>query len=110
MLYRFIFVLTEEALRIYRARRTRTFGDKGPGLKLFVQIVGVLFLRTMDRAERVYWAMCSRGFDGEVRTLRRLRFTGRDAAFAVVCLFFFAMLRFTNVSALFGALTLGILK
>jgi len=40
-LYRFVFVLTEEALRMVRARRLRSFGEKGPSLKLFVQMVGV---------------------------------------------------------------------
>jgi len=105
-LYRFIFVLMEETLRIVRSRSMRSFGKRGPSLKLFIQIVGVLFLRSVDRAERIYWAMCNRGFDGEIRTLRRLRFTGRDVAFVVVCVTLFAVLRFTNVSELFGTLAL----
>lgn len=109
-LYRFIFVLTEEALRIVRARRMRSFGEKGPSLKLFVQIVGVLFLRTVNRAERVYWAMCNRGFDGEIRTVRTLRFAGRDGVFLLVCVLLFAVLRFNDVSGLFGTLTLRIFQ
>lgn len=108
-LYRFVFVLTEEALRIVRARRLRSFGEKGPRPKLFVQMAGVLFLRTVDRAERIYWAMCNRGFDGEIRTLKRLRFTGRDALFLSVCVLLFALLRFNNVSEFFGILVLGII-
>lgn len=110
LLYRFIFVLTEEALRIVRARRMRSFGEKGPSLRLFVQIVGVLFLRTVDRAERIYWAICNRGFDGEIRTLERLRFTGRDAAFLMICVSLFALLRFNDLSQLFGTVVLGIFK
>jgi len=109
-LYRFVFVLTEEALRIVRARSIRSLGEKGLSLKLFVQIMGVLFLRTVDRAERVYWAMCNRGFDGEIRTLRRLRFTGGDTAFVLVSVLLVAVLRFNNVSEFFGNLALGIFK
>lgn len=109
-LYRFIFVLTEEALRIVRARRVRSFGEKRPSLRLFVQIVGVLFLRTVGRAEKVYWAMCNRGFDGEIRTLKRLRFTGRDVAFLMICVSLFAVLRFNDVSEFFGTVALGVFK
>ena len=109
-LYRFVFVLTEEALRMVRARHLRSFGEKGPSLKLFVRIVGVLFLRTVDRAERVYWAMCSRGFDGEILTLKRLGFTGRDALFLSVCVLLFTVLRLNNVSQIFGILILRILR
>ena len=105
-LYRFIFVLTEEALRITRARGMRSFGGRGPHLKLFVQILGVLFLRTMDRAERIYQAMCNRGYDGEIRTLMRLRFGGGDMIFLLAWLALFAVLRFYNISELFGNLAL----
>ncbi|MBW2059743.1 MAG: cobalt ECF transporter T component CbiQ [Deltaproteobacteria bacterium] len=105
-LYRFIFVLTEEALRMTRAVAVRSFGGKGPGLRLFVQILGVLFLRTMGRAERVYQAMGNRGFDGEIRTLRRLTFAGGDAAFLLVWFCLFAVLRLYNISEIFGAFAL----
>ncbi len=107
-LYRFVFVLTEEVLRIVRARSIRSFGEKRPSLRLFVQIVGVLFLRTVDRAERVYWAMGNRGFEGEIRTLKRLRFGGRDAVFLLVSVLLFVVLRFSNVNEFFGALALKV--
>jgi cobalt/nickel transport system permease protein len=109
-LYRFIFVLTEEALRMVRARNLRSSGKKGPGLRLFVQMTGVLFLRTIDRAERVYIAMGNRGFAGEIRTLKRLRFTVGDAAFLVVFMALFALLRFTPVSHLLGSFALGMFR
>jgi len=32
-------------------------------------MVGNLFLRAFDRADRIYAAMLSRGYDGETRTL-----------------------------------------
>lgn len=108
LLYRFVFVLTEEALRIVRARSLRGFGRKGPDLKLFVQMIGLLFLRTLGRAERVYLAMCNRGFDGEIRTLKRLKFTFRDATFLALCVLLFIVFRFYDVSGHLGALVLSV--
>jgi cobalt/nickel transport system permease protein len=108
LLYRFVFVLTEQALRIVRARSMRSFGEKRPGLKGFVQMVGLLFLRTLGRAERVYLAMCNRGFDGEVRTMKRLRFTSRDAVFLSLCVFLFVVFRFYDVSVHLGTAVLRV--
>jgi cobalt/nickel transport system permease protein len=36
-------------------------------------MVGSLFLRSLERSERVYAAMLSRGYDGELRTLEPSR-------------------------------------
>ncbi len=103
-LYRFIFVLTEEALRIVRASSTRNFGKKAVSVKLFVRLLGNLFLRTVDRAERVYWAMCNRGFDGEIRMLKRSRFGGRDIAFLSASVALFILFRVNDLSQLVGTL------
>ncbi len=79
-LYRYIFVLLEEAMRMVRARNMRSFGGKGQGARVYVSLVGTLFLRTMDRAERIYQAMLSRGFTGTMRSVRAYRFRAADFA------------------------------
>jgi cobalt/nickel transport system permease protein len=43
-------------------------------------MVGSLFLRAIERAERVYAAMLSRGYDGRVRSLHTFRMHARDWA------------------------------
>ena len=43
--------------------------------------MGVLFLRTLGRAERIHAAMVARGFDGRIRTLQRWRWGLRDTVF-----------------------------
>jgi cobalt/nickel transport system permease protein len=101
-LYRFIFVLTEEAMRMVRAWSIRSSDKRHPGLKQFVRMVGLLFLRTLERAERIYLAMRGRGFDGEIRTLKRLRFTLRDLLFLFLFLSLFAIFRFFNTSQILG--------
>ena len=63
----------EEAMRIIRARDMRSFGTRGTGMKVFVRLIGILFLRTVDRAERIYYAMLSRGFQGDIPSLKRSR-------------------------------------
>lgn len=89
-LYRYLFVLVEEAMRMRRARELRRFGERrGLRPRVAASLIGVLFLRTYERAERVYIGMCARGFDGHVRLARRLCFGWKDAAFVagtfVIC-------------------------
>jgi cobalt/nickel transport system permease protein len=70
-LYRYLFLLQGEFLRLTRAARSRNW-EAGPlrtRLAAAGGIVGSLFLRTYDRGERVYTAMLARGYDGHFRTL-----------------------------------------
>src|SRR4030065_1640779 len=69
-LYRYIFVLVEEAMKVVRARDMRSFGNRGKGMKAFTGIIGTLFLRTVERAERIYQAMLSRGFSGALHATK----------------------------------------
>jgi cobalt/nickel transport system permease protein len=74
-MYRYLFVIGEEALRLMRARDSRSVrlpGQKtgatlGWRAKALGNMVGSLFLRTYERSERVYAAMQARGYDGEPR-------------------------------------------
>ncbi len=67
--YRYIFVLGEEAARMVRARALRSFGNKGLGMGVYSSMIGQLLLRTMDRAQRIHLAMLCRGFDGEIHDI-----------------------------------------
>ncbi|MDO8964126.1 MAG: cobalt ECF transporter T component CbiQ [Coriobacteriia bacterium] len=103
LLYRYIFVLGEEVMRMARARALRSFGGRGMGPSVYAQMLGHLLLRTYARAQRIYLAMKSRGFDGHVRALRRLRFTGADVAFLLGWSAFFVLARVHNLPLLIGA-------
>jgi cobalt/nickel transport system permease protein len=63
LMQRYLFVLSDEAMRMRRARASRTF-SRGRRFEWQVlsSVVGQLFLRASDRAERIYNAMCSRGW------------------------------------------------
>ncbi|MHB8090504.1 MAG: cobalt ECF transporter T component CbiQ [Syntrophales bacterium] len=101
-LYRYLFVLMEEAMRIIRAREMRSFGSHGAGMKMFVRLIGILFLRTMDRAERIYYAMLSRGFRGDIPTLKRSHIALPDLLFLSVMIAYLGVFRFFPVAEELG--------
>jgi len=79
VLYRYLWVLVDEAMHMRRARAARDGGRGGPALgwRSRAGVLGVLFLRSLDRAERIYRAMVARGFEGTFRSPPRS--TGRAA-------------------------------
>jgi cobalt/nickel transport system permease protein len=90
-MYRYIFVLTDEVMRMKQARDSRNFGGKWLWqIKTIGNMIGTIFIRSYERAERVHAAMLSRGFEGQVRTASSLQFKKADAYFAtliIACLF-----------------------
>ena len=63
LMHRYLFVLTDEAERMRRARASRTFArDRRFQWPLLASVVGQLFVRASERAERIYNAMCARGW------------------------------------------------
>jgi len=94
-MYRYLFVAGDEALRMLRARAARaaarpTTSHRRPSVvwhgKVAGNMVGSLFLRSMERSERVYDAMLARGYDGQVRSLIQFRFRAIDAAALITTL------------------------
>jgi len=82
-LYRYLFVLTEEVMRMRQARDCRRVGSARPRaeMKLLGSMLGTLLLRSFERAERMYQAMLSRGSSGDFPILAPRRFSWRDPAF-----------------------------
>jgi cobalt/nickel transport system permease protein len=108
-LYRYLFVLTEEGLRMSRARDLRSCGRRGTGPRVYAFMLGQLLLRTMDRASRIHRAMLCRGFDGEVRLNRRMSLRRADALFACGWLGFFALARMINLPQELGQLLVKVI-
>ena len=86
LMYRYLFVIVDEAQRMLRARsaRSASVGPDSGGTILWRAkgaggMAGSLFIRTLDRSERIYLAMLSRGYDGNIRQ-RDSRPVGRLAA------------------------------
>ncbi len=67
---RYVHVLGEELARMSQARRARSFHEgRVLSWRLFTSMLGMLLLRTFERAERVQNAMLARGWDGTIRSL-----------------------------------------
>ena len=92
-LYRYLFVLTEEAMRMKQARDCRRVGRapfKGE-LKTLSSMLGTLLIRSFERAERMHYAMLSRAYAGDFRVISPRRFSWRDLAFVSGAMVFIAL-------------------
>ena len=85
-LYRYLFVLADEVMRLLRARQARSAheaGRSGGGslvwrARVAGNMAGQLFLRSYERSDRVYNAMLSRGYKGELMTIHPHHFHASD--------------------------------
>lgn len=100
LLYRYLYLLIDQAMHIGRARAAREAGAAPWSVRIRAAggQVGVLFVRTIEQAERVHHAMLARGFDGTFRSVTLLRFGKRDAAFLAAVAFYLAIARFGSVT------------
>ena len=77
LMYRYLFVLFEEAQRLLRARAARSAGKAGVASggtlrwrgQVAGRMAGSLMLRSFERSERIYNAMLARGYRGQLLTL-----------------------------------------
>jgi len=106
--YRYLTVLTEEVMHTTRAYGMRAPGQKGIKANAWGPLAGHVLLRTYDRAQYVYRAMCMRGFDGDYRTGNTLVFTGRDALYLLCWTAFFAAARVFDLPSLLGSFFGGV--
>jgi cobalt/nickel transport system permease protein len=107
--YRYISVLMEEVATTLRAYSMRAPGQKGIKRSAWGSLAGQMLLRTFDRAQRVYQAMCLRGFTGEYLTGRDQRIRLSDWAFLVGWSAFLIALRIFNLPILLGSLLTGVI-
>jgi len=103
-LYRYLFVLVDEASRMVRARSLRSFQGKGSSIRVFGSMAGHLLLRTMDRAQRIHLAMLCRGFEGTVRPFHPLRVRGWEVMFFFGWAALFVFMRLYNGPRFLGTL------
>ncbi len=72
---RYLFELEQEYQRLMTAAKIRCFqpGNNMHTYRTFAYLLGMLFVRASLRGERVYQAMCCRGFNGRFYVLREFR-------------------------------------
>jgi cobalt/nickel transport system permease protein len=79
--HRYMFVLVEEARRMRRAADARGYGARWIwNAGVIGRLIGALFLRSQERAERIHMAMLARGFTGQPARPPATRWRGLDLA------------------------------
>jgi cobalt/nickel transport system permease protein len=92
--YRYVFVLTDEVLRMKRARDSRGYQGRWLWQAAVVgRMIGTLFLRSYERGERVYLAMLARGFEGRMPFSEHARLRAADYGFLFVAVTVFLGIR-----------------
>jgi len=93
--YRYLFVLLDEVMRIRQACDSRCF--KGRWIwhaKTIGNMIGVLFVRSYERGERVYMAMASRGFEGNLKVARyQTSINSQDILFIIAIILITSLVR-----------------
>ena len=102
MTYRYITVLLQEAGTMYTAYILRSPKQKGIRMKDMGSFVGQLLLRSIDRAERVYYAMKCRGFNGAFHYSSAKKFSRKDYLYLIIISALMIALRFIDINALIG--------
>lgn len=85
-LYRYLFVIVEEARHMSTAAAARGATARGmiarrERFRAAAGALAVLFARSYQRAEDIHRAMLARGFEGRFHPLRDLRLTAADVVF-----------------------------
>lgn len=109
-MYRYIFVLTEEAMRMVRAKELRSFNNKGLELKFYVKLAGNLLIRSLNRAERIYYAMLSRGYNGNMPYIKKKKLNFSDFLFILIMLLTIYLFRFFEPVDRIGKLMIGVIR
>jgi cobalt/nickel transport system permease protein len=103
-LYRYLFVLTDEVMRMMRARQSRSGAASGqkPGGRVTWRartagnMAGQLFLRSYERSDRIYNAMLSRGYSGQLMTIHPHKFVRQDVLVGVFSILFLILIQFVG--------------
>jgi cobalt/nickel transport system permease protein len=108
--YRYISVLMGETARVYHAYTLRAPHQKGVSSKVWGSLIGLLLLRTYDRASRLYQAMKLRGFENQFFGINLDKLEKKDIIYLLGWTTFFIIVRFINIPMLFGVLVTGVIK
>jgi cobalt/nickel transport system permease protein len=97
LMYRYIFILSDEALKTNMARESRTPGKlKMNKFRVYGNQSAMIFLRSLDRSRIIYNSMLSRGFTGEFPAMRDTCITAKDTAFLFFFILILLAIRLTN--------------
>lgn len=98
-MYRYLFVIADEFMSVKMAKDARTVGgSKWLHTKTLSNIIGVVFIHSYERSERIYQSMLSRGFDGKVTTLDDFELKNKDYIFGISTTSIFILIKILEYS------------
>ncbi|MEA1906453.1 MAG: cobalt ECF transporter T component CbiQ [Euryarchaeota archaeon] len=103
--YRYIFVLDDEFMRTDRALAARGFKKRGNMYTLTTvsKAIAMLFVKSYERADRVFYAMRSKGYTGTIATLHEFHARRQDWINTAVVVGFALLLQVAATSDTFSA-------
>jgi len=107
-LYRYLFVLIDEAARMVRARSLRSFNSNAMAFGLVAPLIGQLLFRALDRAQRIHLSMCCRGFEGHIRTIGPMKIGLKEVGYVAGWSTLFIFLRCYNLPVKLGEMITGL--
>ncbi|MHB1394340.1 MAG: cobalt ECF transporter T component CbiQ [Clostridia bacterium] len=108
--YRYISVLMGETSRVYNAYTLRAPSHKGISRNVWGSLVGLLLLRTYDRAIRLYQAMKLRGFENQYYGVNLDKLNKIDIIYLLGWTAFLFIAKFNNIPMLLGLLVTKVIK
>jgi cobalt/nickel transport system permease protein len=78
--YRYIFVFIEDFSKMIISTKARLFKRKSIiyTLKIYSNLIGMLFIRGFEKTERIYQSMWARGYKGELRINNEFKLSFKD--------------------------------
>ena len=103
--YRYIFVLDDEFTRMDRSLASRGFKRRGNlyTLTTISKAIAMLFVNSYERADRVFYAMRSKGYTGKIATLHEFHARRQDWVNTAVVAGFALLLQVAATSDTFSA-------
>lgn len=97
--YRYVHVIVDEWSRLHLAARLRGFRPctDWHSYRTIGNMLGMIFVGSLDRASRVYEAMLLRGFSGQFQSVAIFHARPRDIAFALLALLGLAMILWIDI-------------
>jgi len=103
--YRYIFVLDDEFTRMDRSLASRGFKRRGNlyTLTTISKAIAMLFVNSYERADRVFYAMRSKGYSGKIATLHEFHARRQDWVNTAAVVGFAVLLQVAATSDTFSA-------
>lgn len=103
--YRYIFVFIQESNRVFISIESRGFGKKRKSIltsRIIGDVVGMLVVRSYERADRVYKSMLTRGYTGKMKTLITFNIKSMDCLKAACIVGMAAILQVFSITKFIG--------